>query len=281
MALVPGQIIQSEISASSPDLISAYVQQFLVEQAVIIPTVLDRSQDAGNNSSVDYLRTTGLTAESKAESTNYTAQKFTVASDTLSLDKQKGVYVEVETKARIQTTLNIPVETMKLSVQGLVDQLELDVYAAVRQAHANNRVKLETSSTLSLSDIFTAAKILDTAKVPQENRYFIINPTQKADIVKLNNFLDASKYGSTLGLKKGEIGEIAGFKILISNNVTVSEAVAYHMSHTVFARQYGVSFERGRNLKGSLDEYLMESYYGLKTLDLGVRGVLLNNAGAL
>ena len=284
MALTAGNHLQSNNTVSTPDLISAFVQQYLTENAVLIPTILDRSSEAGNNGSVDYLKfNSGLEAETKTEEGAYTAQRFVVDKDTLTFDKQKGVFVKASTKSQIQTTLPVEINVLERSADALVQQLEADVYAELRKAQAANRKKLGTKDTLSLADIFNARKVMNKLFIPMASRYLAINPDQETDVLKLENFIHAEKYGTSNNtvLKNGEIGRIAGFTVVVSNNVAESEVIAYHRDHVVFGRQYNITWEKDRDLQYSMTQYLLETLYGLKVLDSGKKGVLINNLGAL
>jgi len=81
-------------------------------------------------------------------------------------------------------------------------------------------------------------------------------------------------------LVNGEVGRIYGFRVVVTNNVTASTALCYHRSHVAYARQLALRFENQRKLSEAATEYLMQQKYGVKTLDQGKRGVLINNTGA-
>jgi hypothetical protein len=137
-----------------------------------------------------------------------------------------------------------------------------------------------TPDKIALADILKARKTLRKANVPFDGNIFLaISPDQEADLLALEQFIDASRYGSTMALQNGELGQIYGVRILITTNIEASTAVMYHRTHSVFARSGEVSFEKSRILASSSSEYLLETFFGLKTLDLGKRGVLLNNSG--
>jgi hypothetical protein len=97
--------------------------------------------------------------------------------------------------------------------------------------------------------------------------------------LKLENFLHADKYGDRMALVNGEIGMLLGFRVLVTEYVTESTALAYHRSHVAFGRRLAMTWEQGRGLQDDVYEYLLQTKYGLKTLDNGVRGVLINNTG--
>lgn len=284
MALVAGQITSTETASTALTVISDMVQAYLTENAVLLPTVWDRTADiVPGAKEVDINRRTGLTAEDKAEGSDYTAQKFTWAADSLVLDQRQGVYVELTGDAQIESLLNQESSILDASIIGLVEALEAKIYTALAAASAatpDHRLAFETADVLSLNDIISARKLLNKAKAPKTDRFLAINSDQEADLLRLENFLHADKYGDRMPLINGEIGMLLGFRVLVTEYVTASTCLAYHRSHVAFGRQLAMTWEQGRNLKADVTEYLLQTKYGLKTLDSGVRGVLINNTGA-
>jgi len=278
------QITSTETSAVGIDMVSAFVQATLNEQSILISSIEDRSAEVSKGvKTLDIGRRSGFTAETKAEGTEYSAQKFTWTADTLSINKQKGVYTELTTKASNQSMVDQEMEILKGSAQALVNQLEADVFAELIKVSASapdHVIAFGTASTIALSDILEARKLLRVQNVPMDNNMFLaINPAQEAQLLALEQFIDASRYSNADAIQNGELGRIYGFRVLVSNAVTASNAVAYSRSHVAFARQLQVAWESQRLLKDSVTSYLLETFYGLKVLDAGKRGVLMNNAG--
>jgi hypothetical protein len=274
----------SKTSAIGADLISAYVQQVLSETAVLIGSIDDRTSELEPGAkSLSIGRRTALSAESKAEGTAYEAQAFEWAADKLDLSKQEGVYTQLTRKAAAQATQGQDLQILQASAQALVDKLEAQVYAELVKVSASapdHIVTFGVASTIALADILNARKLLRVQNVPMNDVFLAINPAQEAQLLAMEQFIDASRYGSNEVLQNGEIGRIYGFRVLVTNAVTANTAIAYHKSHVAFARQIEVTWEQSRILKNSMSEFLLETLYGLKVLDSGKRGVLMNNTGA-
>lgn len=64
----------------------------------------------------------------------------------------------------------------------------------------------------------------DRAKMPAEGRFLVVSPEFYGLILQDSRFIDASKYGSTDGIQRGEVGRILGFRVLVSNRVPVGTA---------------------------------------------------------
>jgi len=279
-------ITVTETSAVAIDVVSQYVQMYLKNNAVILPTVLDRTSDVVVGAKqVEIGRAGALSvgAETKAANTPYTGQTLTWVTDDLLLNLHKGVYVELENIANIQSVVDQEAAILERATEDLTFKLEQELYTAMKAVSAatpDHRVAFKSGTTLSLEDITNARKLLNIAKVPMTERFMLINPEQEEDLLNLDNFRSAEKYGSNTILMTGEIGTIFGFRVLMSNAVTADEVLFYHRTHCAFARQVGMTWESDRKLQNSSKEYLLETVYGLKMLDAGKRAVLVNATGA-
>jgi N4-gp56 family major capsid protein len=277
-------ITTTETAAVGIDVVSRYVQMYLAKRAILIPSVTDLTGDAVPGvKSVSVGRRSGFTAVPKVANAAAASQAFTWTSDALALDQHKVVFARLENIADVQATIEQAPEIMAASTQAIVDALEAAVYTALattKTSAPDHRVKYATASTLSTSDIIEARRLLSVQNVPFDNRFLAIHPNQEADLLKLEDFLDVSKYGSNVALLNGEIGRLLGFTVLVSNNVTADTSLAYHRSHVAFARQQITTFTSMPNLEYVATDFLMQALYGVKTLDAGVRGVLFNDTGA-
>lgn len=274
----------SDVSATALDPISAMVQMFLSQKAVLLPTVMDATSTViKGQDSASYPRGVGFTAETVPDddSTLLQAQVSTWAVDKMDLDQHKAVLVALKERANIQSIVNQIGEVQIRSGQAIVDAIEAAIYGALAATSASapdHRLVFDTSGVIALSDISNAAYLLDVQNVPQDERFLVINPKQKKQIRNLGDFTDASKYGSNSVLMTGELGEIFGFKVLSTNAVTADRAVAYHRSHVVFAMQQELNFKMQDDLGQVATKLLTTALYGVKTLDSGKRGILMGSA---
>jgi hypothetical protein len=271
----------TDISAVSLDIVSAYVQQYLWQNAVLMGTVLDRSSDAMPGvKSIDFGRRTGIEAQTKTANTTLESKRMSWSADNLALDKHEVVYTILEDSADIESAVQQEPQILEASVQALMTMLEGRIYTALAATSAlapKHRVNFKTNSVISLTDILAARKLLNVQNCPFENRWMAIHPDQEETVLALKNIIEASKYPGTTTVVNGEIGRIYGFRVVVSNNVTADSALFYHSTHVAFARQLALSWESDRKLSDVGTEYLLQQKYGVKTLDAGVRGVLMTN----
>ena len=275
-----GIMTGTNTTAVGIDILSAMVQAYLKENAVMIPTIMDESEQAARKGvkTISIGRAAGFTgAEDLVDDgvTGYTAQDFTWETDDIDLTTQCGVYVKMTKKADFQSVIDQQPQLVERAIDSLTTKLELSIFDAIADVDVANKFGFKSGFTLSYQDITNAKKVLDKRKVPKTDRFMLINPEQEEDLLNLELFHSAEKYGNNSVLMTGEIGRISGFTVLTSVNAAENKAAFYHRTTAAFGRQWPVSFESQRILKTSSTEYLMETLYGLVTLDGGVRAVLV------
>ena len=260
-------------------LISAMVQSYLSENSILIPSIMDRSGEITTGLKQLDIGRAGSIAAEDFNGTSWTDQSLTWEIDTLEINKRAGSYVTIKIKDDVQSAVNQEPQLLNRMIASLVGKLEEEVYAEIASVNAANKFQFKAGATISYQDITHARKILTKQYVPLQDRVLAINPEQEEQLCDMESFYHADKYGSRDVLLNGEIGRIAGFRVLVSNSVAENNAVFYHNSHGVFARQLEVEYESDRILKSDVIEHKVATLYGLKVLDSGKRGVLINEAG--
>jgi N4-gp56 family major capsid protein len=259
--------------------IAALVQKQLVESARLAPTVTDYSMLANpGEKSVSVPRGLNLSATSKSEDTATLGSHFTYGVDTIDL-AQKYVRVNIDDIARIQSKPDIQLDLVSRMGVALADDLDSVIYAQLKLASSTSPthiVKYEDTSNndIEVKDIVEAQKLLNIQKVPQSDRYMLINPLQMSYVMNIDTFVEAHRLGSDQAIKEGVLGKLFGFYVVL-NNVSSSDnyTLFYHKSACGFAIQDGVKFEQERNLD-HLANVLVASYIvGSKVLDSGKRVV--------
>lgn len=76
-----------------------------------------------------------------------------------------------------------------------------------------NRKKITEADILSLKLLF------DNANVPLAGRRLLVNGTQENDLLAIERFTEASKYGPGMSIMTGEIGMVHGFRVIKRSEV--------------------------------------------------------------
>lgn len=275
----------TEVAAVQQALIASIVQDTLKQNSVLLGAVANYSSLAApGNKSVSISRRTQFAAADKAENTDLTAQEMTFSVDTIDLTKHKAIYAKLERIAGIQAMPNVKAEIIKEMALELALQIDKDIYAQLILASASSpdhRIAFAnsgTDDTLGKTDVLEARRLLNVQNVPMNDRFLLVNPTHEKELLLIDDFVSADKYGSAQAVQLGELGRIFGMPVLMSNVVTAKKVVAFHRSAVAFAQQLSPEFETDKDLKSVSDEFLMHVLYGAKVLDSGKRQVVLGTA---
>lgn len=276
----------TEVSAIIQKVISPAIQQHLIANAVVVNTVQDRTSEVGPGMNrLDIPNTTqDLTPETKGENSALTAQVLTYTADQLSLDQHKAVFMRIEDIADLQARPAFVQDMIARAGRELaktMDQYIVSLIEATSAATPDHRIAFAnsgTDNTLGKADLLEARRLLKNQDVPVMECTIGMHPDNEAQMLAIDDFVHADKYGSAGGLINGEVGRIYGMRVVVSTNYTADKVMVYHPTHVAFARQQLPRFQQDVDLANVAREYLIDHIYGGQTLDSGVRGVLLGAA---
>ena len=274
----------SDVSLAA--IATADVQAQKADQAVLVNTILDLSPRVGPGmKSISIPKVSGMSANAIPDNgSDSTSSGMTVGVDTLVLSSKREVADYI-----YDTSLDSAVdlkEAFFASAPGVyVEDMESTIYAELDGASASNPdhiLQMSGASNLvpTIADIRLAAKLLDIQKYPQSDRYLAVNPTIKHAIQSFTEVASAANWGNSDGLQKGIIGELYGFKIVMSNQVTADTCIAYHKSAMAFAFQREITPVMSRQEEKAREFVALRGHYGQKILNSGKGCVLLNATGS-
>ena len=141
-----------------------------------------------------------------------------------------------------------------------------------------------TGGTLAFADIVDAAAKLDTANVPEGERYIVVNGLGRADLRKIPEFTSYKETGDA-GLvknKTGFVGHIYGMPVYVTEAIKAKSGtlnfLMFHRSAIIGATQHVPSLESDRDKLLGVDYVVGSELFGVKVLrpDHGV--VITRNA---
>jgi hypothetical protein len=272
---------------SLEDILFNDVQMFLKNEAVMLGTITDYTSKISRNAkSFDIPKLSGIAVTDRLDSgAEHVSGGMGFDVDTVLLDQHKIAPEMIYDLAREKTDLNLDDAFLEVAPSALGDVIEQSIYGELKLASAaapDHILQLSGAGNLvpTLEDITLAAQVLNAAKVPMMGRYLIVDSIGYKAIIDNADIRDASKSGSTSALVKGEFAEVAGFKLLWSNNATTGEMLCYHSTALAFAMKKTVTFEKERQASYERDYVALKASYGRKVLDGGKRVVLFNATGA-
>jgi HK97 family phage major capsid protein len=139
-------------------------------------------------------------------------------------------------------------------------------------AASKGTVTATTSGVLSYDDIVGAC-----GEIKADNwnpDYIVINPAQLVDLLKDTKFINASAYNSDVPIKNGEIGQICGCRVLVTNQQTAGSALVLDSKHAAM-----VAYKRDMTVKR--DELPARDCIGLYVTQMATAAVLNQDATCL
>lgn len=271
----------TEVTATVDQIISARVQQVLTASMVAWPNFMDFSPEAGSGiDQVKIPRFGNFTVNSKAENTRVDAQTNAFSADNLDLDQHDVVQFLLEDIAQLQSRVAVQQEYVDQAASDLAAKMDERLLAAldsdISTSAPDHDVKYNDTSNNDMEkvDITTASQLLDTQNVPSDNRFAIIPPLKKADVLNIGDFVKVNESGSQQALRNGQMGQIFGFDMLVSTQLnTAGSSLFCHRSAAAVARQLLPKVESDRDLAHLSDRWSISHIYGYKVLDGGKRYV--------
>jgi N4-gp56 family major capsid protein len=151
------------------------------------------------------------------------------------------------------------------------DAYVASLYSGASTSSPDNTIETSQFTASNVYGKFVdLAVLMDQVNLPQGGRFVVVPPWVKGLLLQNSTFVTASKPDAVLN---GQIGEIAGLRILVSNNVkttgsspVVSHMMAGHPSAIAYSEQI-VNVE-GLRLEGSFADAVRGLHlYGSKVLD--------------
>ena len=267
-------------------LITQIVQAELLENTIVLGSVMDHSGLVMNGiKSVDIPRFEADTTPgsgrfgdpSTQNPDGETAAPLQTASltvDSIDLDQWKNLPYRIPDRVAKQSRVPLEAELARKSGREFaiyMDKEIITVLATLTDTHAYADTATEK---LALADITAVRTKMNRNNVPQNDRVLLISPEKEEDMLNLDNFIHADKYGAREALLNGEIGRVFGFKVLVSNLLTEFQAFAYHKECVGYAIQSNVDFETQRaevNVRAT--DYSYAIGWGFSLMYAGKKGV--------
>lgn len=184
-----------------------------------------------------------LTANDKTQDSEVTLQTVTETETTISIDKWKEVSFEIEDIVKVQSQYDLRSEYTSKAGHAIAEQVDTDLLSLYSSLTSTDVGTYGNDITDAV--IVRALQRLDEVDAPLEDRYFIIAPSQKAAIMKIDKFVRADylgQYDQPTPVKKGPNnrylwGEIYGIPVYYTNQVPVDSATPDQTHNLLFHKE--------------------------------------------
>jgi N4-gp56 family major capsid protein len=271
----------TETSAAALAQVSKLAQTYLQQESKLIPTVSNFSHLAVKGaSSIKLPRSGGFTVGDKAENTSVDSQIITYAADTISLDQHRVVQFLLEDISDSQSMIS----TVQDALLKASKDMAFDIDAKIKAEFANASTSAPdhviqyndaTNEDMELVDILAMRKLLIDQNIDPRECFLGVGSVQEKNMLAIDNFISAEKYGSNQPITNGEIGQIYGMRVIVSNVFATTDSFAWHPSAVGFAFQQDVRTQREYDLANLAWRYSLDYLAGFEVLDGGKRVVMI------
>lgn len=245
-------------AATEMDLITQIVQRELLENTVVLGSVMDHSDKVQKGlKSIEIPRFEADTTPGSGRFGDPSAQNpdgetpvaFKTASlttDTIDLNKWVNLPYRIPDRVSMQSRVPLEAELAAKAGKEMAIYMDKEIIAVLDTLTDSITYNDTVNNDMELVDITEARRRLNRKNVPEGDRVLLISPEKEKDMLNIENFIHADKYGAREALLNGEIGRVYGFRVLVSNLLTEFQAFAYHRECVGYAIQHQVDFETQR-----------------------------------
>lgn len=219
-----------------------------------------------------------LSANNKIAGELVTTQAPTETEKTITVNLHKEASFYVEDIAKVQSRYDLMGEYTKKAGYAIAKAIDTSIaglYSGLSQYVGDG------STDVTDDNIILAIQKLDEANAPESDRYFIINPAAKADLMDIDKFVlrtgpgwDSSNSPILHGVKEnGFWGDIYGVKVYVSTNLVTSAGTPTVVHNLLFQKEaFGLALQQKPRVQSQYKlEYLsnlvvVDAIYGVAEL---------------
>lgn len=212
-----------------------------------------------------------LTAYQKSANTEITPEAVTENEKTITVDQHWYSSVLIEDITAVQSDYDLMKEyTQKAgyTIAKKVDSSIAGLYSGLSQTVGNS------STNITDANLITAIQYLDDADAPEMDRFFVINPAGKSDLMGIDKFVLRTGPGWSPsdspilnGPKSaGYFGDLYGIKVYISTNVAVEAGSPNTVHGMLFQKEaFGLAMQQSPRVQ---TQYKAEHLADLLVVDV-------------
>jgi len=269
----------TETSAAALANISSMAQMYLQIESKLLPTVSNFSNLAvPGASSIKLPRSGGFTVGDKSENTAVDSQIITYAADTISLNQHRVVQFLLEDIANQQSMVDVIQDSLLKASKDLAYDIDAKIKATFDSASTSApdhviQYSDAVNEDIELADVLAMRKLLIDQNIDPRECFLGVGSAQEKNMLAIDNFISSEKYGSNQPILNGEIGQVFGMRVIVSNVFSGTDSYAWHPSASGFALQQGVRVQRDYDLAQLAWRYSLDYIGGFSVLDSGKRVV--------
>lgn len=214
---------------------------------------------------------TGLALASITGGSRATSGGMTTTGRELVMDQVKQVPEYISWANGKDSAVDLKAAFLNVAPRVFAQGLEAAIATKLATASSNDFDSASaTAGVFTVADIAKAKRLMDTAKVPKNDRYIVMNADAMEILAATSEFQDGAKSLSPEALREGVVSRVKGFNVIQSEDVGSATPASnklhcFHKSAVAFAlhgdmefidkdvEEYGESFLSLRGKYGAID----------------------------
>ncbi len=215
-----------------------------------------------------------FTTAAKAANTQVTLQAPTETKFDLSINKHRESSFLIEDLLGVQSSYDLRSEYTRSAGYAMAKRLDADIAGLVGQLTYQYKGSDGTTAwtgtqagDLTEAAIRQAIEYLDTANVPQEDRFLYIHPAQKNVLLGISRFTEYQMVGmGGMPIRTGQFGEIFGVPVYVSTQPlstgTAHGCMLAHKNAFAMAIQHSPRVQAQYKLEYLGNLFVVDAIYG-------------------
>lgn len=236
MGLGSSQVTVTTANVFRPDVWSKEALLARESNLVLVPLVKHYDRDISSaGQTLEIPNVSNLTANLKVANTQVTLNAPTETKTQVTINQHYECSLLIEDIVDAQSAYDLAKEYTEKTGYALAEKM--DKFCAVTMNGAGTYTIGQYGAVLNDQVILAANRYLDDAKAPQTGRNLAVSPQGKQEMLNIDKYIryDAIGIGGTSNsILNGQIGEIYGVKVFMSQNLVVTAATPTQNNHLFF-----------------------------------------------
>lgn len=263
----------TELGVTKQDLIAATVQKELAFAAKLSPFVTDVSVFAVDGmKQISFPKLSSFTVSNRAEGVAGEATALTATVDSLLLDQNAYVSWIIDAMTMKQANIPAQIEFARRAAAAQARYVDSQLISKVRSICASFE-NVGADVAVTYANLLSMVEKIELADGNTADCAFWVSPTQKKNIMSLDEFKRADVYGQAT-IPSGVVGEILGIPVLIHNGLASKELFLVEKSAIAIGFQKGAQYgEEGAIEYGvGAVKAAIDQLFGTAGMQLGLKG---------
>ena len=268
MPLGSNQMTGTTLNVFRPNIWSKETLKARESNLVLVPRVKHYDRDIKSaGQTVEIPNLSNLSANLKVANTQVTLQSPTETKTTITINQHYESSFLLEDFADVQRAYDAASEYTQKTGYALAEKM--DGFVATGLTNGAARTIGTAGTALNDTLILTGIRYLDEAKAPTTERYMVVTPKGKQDLLGIDKFVRWDALGTGEAIKTGRIGELYGVEVSMSQNLVVAAGtpptnnnLLFHKEAYAIAVQKDITFESQRKTEYLGTLFVAQSLWG-------------------